>query len=85
MCRRAQARPCRARPVSLTTTSCWRLPAFLLDETAPIADTDIAAGFALTGYFLQRDVLEPHGLKLPQARDRLLDLLARRQNAALPA
>jgi DNA repair protein RecO (recombination protein O) len=59
------------------------LPAFLLDETAPIADTDIAAGFALTGYFLQRDVLEPHGLKLPQARDRLLDLLARRQPAAL--
>jgi DNA repair protein RecO (recombination protein O) len=61
------------------------LPAFLLDETAPIADDDLAAGFALTGYFLQRDVLEPHGLKLPQARERLLDLLARRRTTALSA
>ena len=61
------------------------LPAFLLDETAGFGDTDIAAGFALTGYFLERDVLEPHGLKMPQARDRLLDLLARRQTPALSA
>jgi DNA repair protein RecO (recombination protein O) len=60
------------------------LPAFLLDETASLGDADIAAGFALTGYFLERDVLEPHGLKLPQARDRLLDLLARGRNA-IPA
>ena len=58
------------------------LPAFLLDETAPLSDADIAAGFALTGYFLERDVLAPHGLKLPAARDRLLDLLARNPRAA---
>ena len=61
------------------------LQAFLLDETAPIEDADIAAGFALTGYFLERDVLAPHGLKLPQARERLLDLLARRRTTALSA
>lgn len=61
------------------------LPAFLLDEMAPIGDADIAAGFALTGYFLERDVLVPHGLKLPQARERLLDLLARRHTAASSA
>jgi len=58
------------------------LPAFLLDATAPLGPADIAAGFALTGFFLERDVLEPHGLKLPPARDRLLDLLARNPRAA---
>jgi len=58
------------------------LPAFLLDASAPLGPADIAAGFALTGFFLERDVLEPHGLKLPPARDRLLDLLARSPRAA---
>jgi DNA repair protein RecO (recombination protein O) len=58
------------------------LPAFLLDERAPLTPADIAAAFALTGYFLERDVLEPHGMKLPSARERLLDLLARRPRAA---
>jgi len=58
------------------------LPAFLLDATAPLDPADIAAGFALTGFFLERDVLEPHGLRLPSARDRLLDLLARNPRAA---
>ena len=58
------------------------LPAFLLDAAAPLGTADIAAGFALTGFFLERDVLEPHGLRLPSARDRLLDLLARNPRAA---
>jgi DNA repair protein RecO (recombination protein O) len=57
------------------------LPAFLLDD-APIGDADIAAGFALTGHFLDRDVLAPHGLKLPQARERLIGLLARNPRTA---
>jgi DNA repair protein RecO (recombination protein O) len=61
------------------------LPGFLLDERAGFGHAEIAAGFALTGYFLERDVLEPHGMKLPQARGRLLDLLARRQAPALSA
>jgi len=61
------------------------LPAFLLDAGAPMREADIASGFALTGFFLERDVLEPHGLKLPQARERLLDLLGRRQASALSA
>ncbi len=39
-----------------------KLPAFLLDETAPASDGDILAGLALTGHFLERDMLEPHGL-----------------------
>jgi DNA repair protein RecO (recombination protein O) len=58
------------------------LPAFLLDAAAPLGAADIAAGFALTGFFLERDVLESHGLKLPPSRDRLLDLLARNPRAA---
>jgi DNA repair protein RecO (recombination protein O) len=52
------------------------LPAFLLDETAPASASDIVAGLALTGYFLERDVLAPHGLSLPQARERLVSLLS---------
>jgi DNA repair protein RecO (recombination protein O) len=55
-----------------------KLPAFLQDDAAPAAEEDIVAGFALTGHFLERDVLAPHGLVLPQARDRLIALLARR-------
>jgi DNA repair protein RecO (recombination protein O) len=58
------------------------LPGFLLDASAPLGVSDIATGFALTGFFLERDVLEPHGLKLPPARERLLDLLARNARAA---
>jgi DNA repair protein RecO (recombination protein O) len=54
-----------------------KLPAFLLDDAAPAGEGDIAAGFALTGHFLERDVLEPHGLAMPQARERLIGLLAR--------
>jgi DNA repair protein RecO (recombination protein O) len=48
-----------------------------LDDAAPAGEGDIAAGFALTGHFLERDVLEPHGLAMPQARERLIGLLAR--------
>jgi DNA repair protein RecO (recombination protein O) len=53
-----------------------------LNENAPFREADIAAGFALTGFFLERDVLEPHGMKLPSARERLLDLLSRSPRAA---
>ena len=33
---------------------------------------DVAAGFALTGYFLNDRVLEPIGARLPDSRDRLI-------------
>ncbi len=33
-------------------------------------------GFALTGHFLERHVLAPHGQSLPQSRERLIGLLA---------
>jgi DNA repair protein RecO (recombination protein O) len=62
-----------------------KLPAFLLDETAQAGEGDILAGLALTGHFLERDVLEPHGLSMPQARERLISLLSRVQPAVIPA
>src|SRR5258705_9404082 len=48
------------------------LPQFLLDAGAqePVAK-DVAAGLALTGYFLLDRVLEPHGKDIPPARLRL--------------
>ena len=54
-----------------------KLPAFLREDAATAGEGDIIAGFALTGYFLERDVLAPHGLAMPQARERLIGLLAR--------
>ena len=54
-----------------------KLPAFLLDDAATASGTDIIAGLSLTGHFLERDVLKPQGLALPQARERLVTLLAR--------
>ena len=52
------------------------LPPFLRDgPAAHIAREDIAAGFALTGHFLETRVLAPRGLALPEARARLLSYL----------
>jgi DNA repair protein RecO (recombination protein O) len=47
------------------------LPPFLISSSINAHPTpqDIAAGFRLTGYFLSRDVYEPRGLALPDARD----------------
>jgi DNA repair protein RecO (recombination protein O) len=61
------------------------LPAFLLDDGAFIGEADIEAGLVLTGHFLARDVLEPLGLSMPQARERLIALLARQASPVIPA
>jgi DNA repair protein RecO (recombination protein O) len=56
------------------------LPGFLWRETPadqPASRPDIVAGLALTGYFLLRHVLMPHGGKLPEARQRLADRMRR--------
>lgn len=50
------------------------LPAFLNGRAVaeePSA-ADVAAGFALTGFFLERHVLEPRALAMPEARQALL-------------
>jgi DNA repair protein RecO (recombination protein O) len=62
-----------------------KLPAFLLDDEAAASNADILSGLALTGHFLERDVLAPHGLVMPQARERLISLLGRTQAAARSA
>jgi len=54
-----------------------KLPAFLGDDDATVDASDVVAGFALTGHFLERDVLAPHGLAMPQARERLVGLVTR--------
>ena len=38
---------------------------------------EIRDGFSLTGYFLDRWVLAPHGAKMPEARGRLIDRMFR--------
>jgi DNA repair protein RecO (recombination protein O) len=54
------------------------LPAFLLGRQAGAPDaSDIAAGFALTGFFLEKRVLAPHGKTLPPVRAHLVQLAAK--------
>lgn len=52
------------------------LPAFLLGGGEGPSSAEICEGFALTGHFLVRHVLEPRGLKLPEARARIVSRLA---------
>jgi DNA repair protein RecO (recombination protein O) len=58
-----------------------RLPEFLLDADAAPAGRDVDDGFALTGFFLTRYVLEPRGLALADERAHFIAALAR----ALPS
>jgi len=53
------------------------LPRFLVEDEADASPQDVVAGFKLTGHFLERHVLQPHGQTLPQSRERLLGLLLR--------
>jgi DNA repair protein RecO (recombination protein O) len=75
--------PRTARAVSASAGEPYRdrllaLPGFLAGRTS-LAPThsDIAAGFALTGYFLNRNVYEPRGTLLPEARERLIAMMMR--------
>ena len=66
--------PKTGRAVSRAAGEPWRerllaLPAFLGEEAAPPPSADdLAAGFALTGFFLERHLYAPHGAALPDAR-----------------
>lgn len=48
------------------------LPDFLKLDNAPADSDDLAAGFALTGYFLNRHVFEPRRIPMPAERERLI-------------
>jgi DNA repair protein RecO (recombination protein O) len=52
------------------------LPPFLLADARP-TPAELAAGLALTGFFLERRVVEPHGRKMPAARGRFVDAIKR--------
>ena len=58
------------------------LPAFLrADPSGDVTPTDVRAGFALTGHFLEARVLRPREQAMPGARMRLLSYLG--QNSKL--
>lgn len=63
-----------------------RLPAFLRDDAAdlaaPLTDDDLRDGFALTGMFLLRHVLEPRGQMHSDARAGFIAAVMRRRPAA---
>jgi DNA repair protein RecO (recombination protein O) len=85
----AYVSPKSGRAVSREAGEPWRdrllrLPDFLQGtlETGP-SRGDIADGFALTGFFLTRHVLEPRGLALPDARAGFIAAVLRiRESAA---
>jgi len=53
------------------------LPAFLVDGAKPASATDILAGLALTGHFLNRFAASAHISELPASRERLNQGFAR--------
>jgi DNA repair protein RecO (recombination protein O) len=59
----------------------FRLPAFLIDDQATASRDDIADGFRLSGYFLDRDIFSPQGEPLPAARERLLQRLETKRHS----
>jgi len=61
------------------------LPAFLREREAAPAGSDLADGFALTGFFLERHVLEPRGLTLSDERAHFIAALLRGSRGALAA
>lgn len=53
-----------------------RLPGFLIGRE-PAQPAEIAAGLALTGYFLDRHLFAPHKRRLPDPRGRLVERIRR--------
>ena len=80
--------PKSARAVSRAAGEPWadkmlRLPAFLRDREAEPAGRDLADGFALTGFFLARHVLESRGLSLSDARSHYIAAILRGPRSAV--
>jgi DNA repair protein RecO (recombination protein O) len=74
--------PRSGRAVSREAGEPWkeqllRLPSFLSGTSASADAADVAAGFALTEFFLLRRVYEPRGLTLPEARAAFVAAVAR--------
>lgn len=59
------------------------LPAFLRGRSQGLVSiADLAAGFALTGHFLETRVLMPRDDTLPEVRGRMIDMLRRERRPA---
>jgi DNA repair protein RecO (recombination protein O) len=74
--------PKSGRAVSRAAGEPWKeqllpLPGFLNGSRSSADPEDVAAGFALTEFFLLRRVYEPRGLALPDARAAFLAAVAR--------
>jgi DNA repair protein RecO (recombination protein O) len=84
----AYVSPKSGRAVSRAAGAPWqdrllRLPLFLADDQpAEPSDTDIADGFAVTGFFLERHVFGPRGLPLPEARSSFIAAVLNAYRAA---
>ena len=78
MCRRNPDARSRARPASRGRTGCCGCRRSCA-RRAVRPRAMIAAGFALTGFFLARHVLEPRGAALPDARERFIAAVLREQ------
>lgn len=52
------------------------LPAFLTGRVAGVGAADLAAGFALTGHFLEQRLYAPDGATIPEVRARMTALVA---------
>jgi DNA repair protein RecO (recombination protein O) len=84
--------PKSGRAVSRRAGEAWHdrllaLPAFLHEAGSGGAPSteDLAAAFALTGFFLTRRVFEPRGLAMPEARDGFVAAIMRAGRAAISA
>jgi DNA repair protein RecO (recombination protein O) len=78
----AYVSPRTGRAVSLEAGEPYRdrllkLPQFLTEAGGSPDASDVAEGLKLTGYFLERHILNPRGLTAPGARDVVLERLAR--------
>ncbi len=55
------------------------LPAFLTRRESSMPEIeDVLAGLKLTGYFIDKHMLEPNGKSLPDARQRMINYLAKK-------
>ncbi len=79
MCRRNRDARSRAPPGEAWRDKLLPLPCFLLHEDATPTATELADGFALTGFFLERHAFEPRGLMLGDARAHFVEAILRLQ------
>jgi DNA repair protein RecO (recombination protein O) len=74
--------PKSGRAVSRAAGDAWQdrllaLPAFLAEGRNAVSAVELTAGFALTGFFLNRHLFEPRGLALPDTRAHFLAAILR--------